>query len=136
MCKITNKIKFCTCKVTSTERLKHYWALHRRNKDKNDILMGLPHMPNDWKELDFETNKIILENRLNEGDVFDVSLVFKAKDQLEIVFNNHDYEKRLVYGFKYLKGKWNIFETDDFYLMGFCDEVAFGKIKTGGSLYR
>ncbi|MDD2986405.1 hypothetical protein [Flavobacterium sp.] len=91
--------------------------------------MGLSVMPNDWMEVDFEINKIILENRLNEGDAFDMPMVFKAKDQLEIVFNNHDDEKRRVYGFKYLKGKWKTDELDDFYLMGFCDEVAFGKIK-------
>ena len=93
MCKITSTIKFCTCKATSTEKLKHYWASYRRNKDKNEILMGLSVMPNDWMEVDFEINKIILENRLNEGDAFDVPVVFKAKDQLEIVFNNHDDEK-------------------------------------------
>jgi hypothetical protein len=129
MCKITSKIKFCTCKAASTEKLKHYWALYRRNKDKNDILMGLPVMPNDWMELDFEKNKFILENRLNDADAFDVPLVFKAKDMLEIVFNNHDYEKRLVYGFKFKNGKWKTDEIDDFYLMGFCDEVAFGRVK-------
>jgi len=129
MCKITSKIKFCTCKAASTERLKHYWCLYRRNKYKNEMLIGEPIMPYEWKDLDFEDNKILLENRLNEGDAFDVPLVFKAKDQLEVVFNNDDYYKKVVYGFKYVKGKWRIFETDDFYLMGFCDEVAFGKLK-------
>ena len=129
MCKITSTIKFCTCKAASTEKLKHYWALYRRNKDKNEILVGEPLLPNEWMELDFETNKMILENRLNEVDAFDVPLVFKAKDQLEIVFNNHDDEKRRFYGFKYLKGKWITDELNDFYLIGFCDEVAFGKVK-------
>jgi hypothetical protein len=129
MCKITSTIKFCTCKAASTHSLKHYWALHRRNKDKNEILMGLPVMPNDWKELDFEKNKHLLENRLNEANAFDIPIVFKAKDKLEIVFNNDNLNKRLVYGFKFVNGKWKPKTLDDFYLMGFCDEVAFGKIK-------
>lgn len=33
MCTITNKIKLCSCKANSTEKLQHYWALYRKNKD-------------------------------------------------------------------------------------------------------
>lgn len=41
-------------------------------------------------ELDFEKNQLVLANRLNKGVAFDVPLVFKAKDQLEIVLNNNN----------------------------------------------
>ena len=40
MCVILGKIKHCTCKASSTEKLEHYWVLHRRNKDKNEIIVG------------------------------------------------------------------------------------------------
>ena len=91
MCIITEKIKLCTCKASSTNRLQHYWVLYRRNKDKNEIIVGELMLPSfEWfHPNEFKKNYVTLENRVNEGDVFDVPIAFKAKDVLELVFYNN-----------------------------------------------
>lgn len=128
MCKITSKIKFCTCKASSTEKLQHYWCLYRFNKDKDDVVMGML-LPDEPLTIDFEVNKVVLEKRLNEEDAFDLDLSFKPKDVLEIVCNNFNDSKRTVYGFKYKGKRWQLYEIDDFYIMGHYDEVGFGKMR-------
>lgn len=128
MCSISNKIKFCFCKVTSAEKLENYWVLHRYNKDKNEIFVGEIFLSYPI-DLNFKANHVILEKRLNETSAFDVPIIFKAKDQLEVVFNSSDYYKREIYGFKFLKGKWTTHKTDTFNLMSHFDEIQFGKIK-------
>jgi hypothetical protein len=128
MCKITSKIKFCTCKASATEKLQHYWCLYRFNKEKDDVVMGLL-LPDEPLTINFEVNKVVLEKRLNEVDAFDVNLSFKPKDVLEIVCNNFNDSKRTVYGFKYKGKRWQFYEIDDFYIMGHYDEVTFGKMK-------
>lgn len=134
MCTITNKIKLCSCKANSTARLQHYWVLYRRNKN-NDIditIVGEVMLPSFdiFHPEQYESNYATLANRVNEGDVFDVPMVFKAKDVLELVFNNNDdYSKRASYGFKYFKKQWIKCEVGAYYLMGRFEEVQFGKIK-------
>lgn len=62
----------------------------------------------EWFNSDkYKENFATLENRVNECDVFDIPMVFKAKDVLELVFNNNDdYSKRATYRFKYFKNQW------------------------------
>lgn len=38
MCKVSDKIKFCSCATTNVQRLKHYWVWHQYNKDKSIII--------------------------------------------------------------------------------------------------
>jgi hypothetical protein len=134
MCTITNKIKLCSCKANSTEKLQHYWALYRKNKD-NDFdmfIVGEAMLPSFdfFHPEQYEKNYATLANRVNEGDVFDVPMVFKAKDVLELVFyNKDDSGKRATYGFKYIKKQWIKSAIDPFDLMGRFEEVQFGKIK-------
>ncbi|NHN25180.1 hypothetical protein FIA58_005760 [Flavobacterium jejuense] len=129
MCKITSKIKLCTCKATSTENLQNYWCLYRFNKDKNEMIVGEAVMSFKFDTLNHEVNKVVLEKRLNEEDSFDVKLVFKPKDILEIVCNNTIYNERDVYTFVYRGKKWKSTQIDSFELMERFDEVTFGKIK-------
>lgn len=129
MCKITSKIKFCNCKATSSDNLQNYWCLHRFNKDKNEMIVGEIVFPFDLITNDYEKNKSVLLKRLAEIDAFDVPLIFKNKDVLEIVFNNKDYYKRIVYGFLLKNKTWKIHEIDKFYLIGHYDVKYFGKIK-------
>lgn len=131
MCIITEKIKLCTCKAYSTNQLQHYWKLHRRNKDKNEIIVGEVMLPSfEWfHPNEFKKNYATLENRVNEGDVFDVLIAFKAKDVLELVFYNNDDLKRGTYYFKYFKKQWIKREMCIFDLIGSFDELKFGKIK-------
>ena len=129
MCQISNTLKLCTCIAASTNQLQNYWVLHRRNKDKNEMIVGQVMLPFEWINPNFKKNYDLLENRVNEADVFDVPIVFKAKDVLELVFNNNDDSKRVTYGFKYFKKQWIKSEIDVFDLMGRFDELQFGKIK-------
>lgn len=129
MCSISDKIKFCSCKASSAERLQHYWVLYRRNRKKNIIIVGEVMVPFEWIDPNYRKNYTVLKNRINETDVFDIPINFKAGDVLELVFNNNDYDKRVVYGFKYSKSEWIIEEINVFDLMGRFDEVQFGKIK-------
>lgn len=131
MCVISDKIKLCSCKASSTDGLQHYWVLYRRNKDKNEMIVGEVMISFfKWFHPDkYNENYAILANRVNDGDVFDVPMVFKAKDVLELVFNNNDDSLRATYGFKYFKKQWITSGIDVFDLMGRFDEVQFGKIK-------
>lgn len=131
MCRVSDKIKFCTCTNGPVENLKHYWILYRFNKDKNDGCMGMPIMPTYITDLSFEENQTTLLNRLNEVDAFDIPLKFKAKDIIEIVINNTSaYQDPFTYSFKYKKGKWIAEETDSFEIMNHFDEENSGKIKS------
>jgi hypothetical protein len=58
-----------------------------------------------------------------------VDLSFKPKGVLEIVCNNFNDSKRTVYGFKFKGKRWQLYEIDDFYIMGLYDEVTFWKMK-------
>ncbi|MCZ8331357.1 MAG: hypothetical protein O9282_08600 [Flavobacterium sp.] len=127
MCIVSKNIKFCTCKSTSIEQLNHYWLLHRRNKDKNEIIIGEVMLPS-FATYD-EKNLKTLETRLNELDAFDFDTDFKNKDILEVVLHNKDVSKRSVYGFEHKKSKWVKKEIDYFYTSGHCDTIQFGKMK-------
>ncbi|WP_395063220.1 hypothetical protein [Flavobacterium sp.] len=129
MCQISNTIKFCTCKVKSTDSLQNYWAVYRRNKAKNIIIVGEVMLPSEWIEPNYKKNYTVLKNRINETDPFDIPINFKVGDFLEIVFNNNDYDKRVVYGFKYSTSEWITNKNDAFELMGKFDKIHFGKIK-------
>lgn len=129
MCTIFKKIKLCSCKSSSPNKLKHYWILYRRNKDKNEIIVGQMLLPDEAVTLHFESNYSTLETRLQEPDAFDVVLDCKTGDVLEIVMDNNNDSIRTVYGFKYTKKQWNRFEINTFELMGQFDEIGFGKIK-------
>jgi hypothetical protein len=131
MCSISNTLKLCTCKASSTDHLQHYWVVYRQSKDKNEIIVGEVMLPSfEWFDSnEYKNNYATLENRVNEVDVFDVPIGFKAKDVLELVFNNNDEIKRATYGFKYYKKQWIKSSIDAFDLMGRFDEVQFGKIK-------
>lgn len=86
-------------------------------------------LPNELLAIQNELNKVILERRLNEADVFDTELRFKPKDVLQIVLNNSHCYDRLVYTFKYMNKKWQEATIDSFSLSGHYDEIEFGKLK-------
>jgi hypothetical protein len=131
MCIVSDKLKFCTCVSSSTDKLNNYWLLHRFVKDKDLDILGLCIMPSEFSDSNFIMNSLTLQKRLNEPDAFDIPIKFKAKDQLEIVFNNlsKDFDKRLTYCFIFKKGQWVKTEHAAFELMNRYDEYAFGKLK-------
>ena len=131
MCIVSDEIKFCTCVEGSFEDLPHYWLLYRFDKEKNLQCLGMPMMPLDFLQPNYQLNSQTLENRLNESDAFDEIIKFKPKDQLEIVINNlaEDEIERMTFCFKYKKGKWVEEEYDTFELMNRYDELAFGNFE-------
>jgi hypothetical protein len=75
--------------------------LYRFGKEqKYFVILGTMVMGNEGLTLDYEINKVLVEQRLKNADTFDMYLHFKPKDVLEIVCHNTDADKRFVYGFK------------------------------------
>lgn len=54
--------------------------------------------------------------------------MFKAKDVVELVFNNNDYSNKVNYAFRFYKKHHIKNEINISDLMGRFDEVQFGKI--------
>jgi hypothetical protein len=131
MCLVSDKIKFCTCNVGEAHILNHYWILYRHNKDKNELVIGMTILPDDFTPF-YEENKEIISRRLNDTDAFDIPIDFKNRDHLEIVFNNH-FDKpgvnRMEYYFVYKAGMWRLTENNPFHLESHFDDIKFGEIK-------
>ena len=99
MRQVSEKIKFCSCATINAHKLKHYWVLHQYNKDKYLMIVGEVYLPNYTIDINKNSNKKTILNRLSEIDVFDKILVFKNKDVLEIVLNNDQNNCPLKYYF-------------------------------------
>lgn len=129
MCKVSDKIKLCTCEVTSVSKLKHYWILHRYNKSKNNIIIGEFMLPYMLDEKMLINNKAMLLNRLNEADAFDVELSPKSKDRLQLTFTCPGAnDQQITYGYSYKKGKWVEEDFDSLEWSWNHDEQKFGII--------
>lgn len=130
MCKVTNKIRFCTCidENIDIEELNDYWVLHRYNKDKNLDVMGMPIFPDNMHPM-FEINEVVLTDTLNKVNAFDEDIEIKKGDRLEVVLCNNSDIHSLYYNFKYTGNLWKSIESDPFDLMSNFDEVKGGEIK-------
>ena len=131
MCKVSDKIKFCTCVDDSIEieELNNYWVLHRYNKDKDMSVMGEPILPNGLQSM-FEINKKILVDTLNSPEAFDKKIEIKEGDKLEVVLcnNSSDDTGSLYYNFSYSGKIWKSIESDSFDIMSKFDPVNEGGI--------
>jgi hypothetical protein len=130
MCRVSTKIKFCTCSASSPEKLKHYWVFHRFIEGKDVMVIGEPVMPFD---IDRETNSFnreLLLHRVNEPDAFDINLYPKENDRLQISFLcKNDVGGYIHYGFSFRNGNWAEEMFDGLEWMWHHSEIAFGKIK-------
>lgn len=131
MCEIGDDIKFCTCTTDSYVNLQHYWILHRFNKNKHEIIIGLPILPTQLDLFIRENLQNQLFDKLNGNNAFDFPIEFKYRDQLEIVLNNNpdSPEYVIVFCFKFKNNQWQFAEFDTFDLMSRYDELKFGEIK-------
>jgi len=115
MCRVSNKIKFCTCKDGSLDRLKHYWIFHKYDKEWQVDVLGSMVEP---FKLDAETNlynEETLLKRVNEADAFDIDLHPEDKDRLEITIScSEKKDEFLTYGFCFENGQWKPKEYDPF----------------------
>lgn len=119
MCKVSDKLKLCSCKAEDVQRLKHYWVLMRPFKTQ-DYIIGSILPPADINEKLEKYNLNTLQKILNEGNSFDVEIQHEEKDILELHFtvktsrNDLYFSPYLVYAFVFRKGKWKSTEYDHF----------------------
>lgn len=123
MCKVSDKLKLCSCKTESAGTLKHYWVL-TRPADKDEYIVGDILPPADIGEQIQKFNINSLRKHLNSGNCFDVELIHQENDILEFHFTCNknpsiDYktcgfDTYLVYAFVYKGGKWKKTSYDPF----------------------
>lgn len=130
MCKISNKLKLCTCKTKNVYTLKNFWVLHRLVKGKNEMVLGEIMLPYYNPLVDVKLNEKTLLSLLNEGNVFDFDIELKDKDLLHVAlkFEGDDWQHN-DYGFEFKKGKWKNVDYDPLGWMWHHEEFMFGKIK-------
>jgi hypothetical protein len=127
MCKVSDKLKLCTCATKDIYSLKHYWILHRFDDNKDDFIVGEIIEPYLCKP-DIELyNRDVLLRLINIPSTFDVDINPKPKDRLELSFSVGN--ESLVYGFEYKNGSWESEEYDTFEWMSHHNEYLAGKIK-------
>ena len=128
MCKVSNKLKLCTC-TKPLENLKHYWIFHRFIKGKNEFVIGEPIMPEYFLFTNHPDNESIIEELLNNKNLFDVDIIPKNNDRLELSLTCKDPIVRLMtFGFEYKSSKWKTIEYDCFGWMQKHEDVKHGKI--------
>lgn len=132
MCKISDKIKFCTCVDVNIEieELNHYWVLHRFNKNKNLNVVGTPSLPYHLHPM-YDVNEELLLITLNSPIAFDKNVELKRWDRLEVVLCNdpNSNEHSLAFNFRYTGKNWKPIEQDPFDLINRFDDIQQGEIK-------
>jgi hypothetical protein len=124
MCRISNKIKFCSCEKAIKRKLDNYWVLFRFDAEKNEFLLGEPVMPTSYRDPDFFMNSATLLNRLNESDAFDFPISIHSKDKILIVIKEHQEE--YSYTYQYIDGCWQTSQEDPFDLMNHFKKIMKG----------
>jgi len=131
MCKITNKIKFCTCEVDleKINELKSFWILYRRNSNINYFSIGSFVL---MSGMFYELNQDTILNRLQEKDAFDKDIQFKDDDCLQIFIkeeNSDVFYKHILYRFQFNEGKWEKDEYNPIDFNHLYDEIKWGKFE-------
>ncbi|MDB5227009.1 MAG: hypothetical protein JWN78_1202 [Bacteroidota bacterium] len=105
MCRISDKLKLCTCTTQDVTKQENYWILHQFIKDREHIIIGMMQVHMNITDFDIENNKSI-EKQLNQPGIFDQDFKLKNSDYLEMHFNNVPGKHLISYGFHYNNGKW------------------------------
>ena len=112
MCRISDKLKLCTCHHLTGEE-PNYWVLHRYNKTLKNDIVGEAMLPS-WLDPEEDAyNKDLLLQMLNECNVFDKDHGLKQRDRLQITMHL-PAKSELHYGFEYRRGKWYV---EDYYVI-------------------
>ncbi|HAP69436.1 MAG TPA: hypothetical protein DCR04_06880 [Flavobacteriales bacterium] len=139
MCKVSEKIKFCTCgDIQNIEELDDYWILHRFNKDKDedDIMIGMLAPPTVFRDSNFEFNENAILERLNTGEAFDKPMNLEKRDRLEVVINMNDDDGSFSYNFQFYGRKWKAVKEDVLGLLERYDQNKRGKVEAGLESFR
>lgn len=105
MCKLSNKLKFCTCSNESSA--KHIWVLRRRNEEY--ITIGEVQTNIEYPKK-FEHNNAILLERLKDKDCFDFDYSPKTGDKLDVFLFEKEVGKRIEFNFIYSENKWLVWD--------------------------
>ena len=130
MCKISDKIKFCTCSLDDIDitELDNYWILYRQNENKfSSIIDGLFCLTVNLKYDEINKNTIL--NRLKEHDAFDKQIQFIDQDCLVIYLNKQSSSEELTYCFQFNEGVWEVVDYNPFSLNESSDEFKFGTLE-------
>ena len=108
MCVVSDKIKFCTCVAEDIDldELNHYWVLHRYNKNKDMMVMGLAQAPIEIIDQSYFVDQDTILHRLNSGEAFDQDFSFQKEDRLEVVFNALKEDERFPFQFEFDGENW------------------------------
>ncbi len=131
MCRVSDKIKFCTCSASSTEMLKHYWVFHRFVEGKDHIVIGQPMFPYSIDDRTNNYNREQLLKRINKRDAFDTILNQREGDRLQISIQcGEGFNGYIHYGFSFNSCQWVEEEFDSLMWMWHHEESRFGKIRS------
>lgn len=127
MCKVSNKLKLCSCKTDDPTKLKHYWVFSRFDADKEESTIGTMLMPYTPEESVHQYNQETLLGLINNPFTFDIDLKPLDKDRLQLHFtvSNDEY---MDYGFEYNQGAWVIDAYSPFEWENHHSQDQLGKI--------
>lgn len=124
MCKVSTKLKLCSCNIEDITSLPHYWILHKRTGTEQQIV-GEAMLPIPLEKEIEAYNIKTLRQMLNAGNCFDVDLHHEEGDELEIHFSYKPVPGKylllpchgnyLVYVFVFKNGKWRKTSYDPFH---------------------
>ncbi len=133
MCRVSDKIKLCTC--NEPESLpENYWIFFRYSESRDYFVIGETVLPFSISPDDQAFNEQLLLELINEGNVFDTELNPKSKDRLLLSFrfndqiDSGDVSYNVDYGFEYLNGKWQHLLYDPLEWSWKHEEESLGKI--------
>lgn len=113
MCKVSPRLKLCTCDARDVTRLANYWVLHRFNASKQNRIIGRVAMPDAIDARAEAYNRATLRRRLNEPDAFDVDLNPQVGDRLQLTFRCSEPDasgkaraKTVTYGYALTASGW------------------------------
>lgn len=139
MCKISDKLKLCTC-AEDIDEVAHTWSLYRYIKGREVLMIGEVVMPHFIDDKVDKLNKKALLELVNRPNIFDKPIELKSKDRLVLSFDCSalegkeeapSYESRIAYGFEYKSGVWIEKEYDFFDWKRKHEELYEGKIELG-----
>lgn len=120
MCKLSNKLKLCSCKTKDIEKLQHYWKLQTHN-GLPSYIVGEAMLPANIGKLSDRYNINVLKTMLNNENCFDIEMMHREGDRLELHFSYVEIENHmpfnghfLAYTFIYKNGKWKNTDFDPF----------------------
>ena len=135
MCKVSDKLKLCSCKTQDIRKLKHYWIL-KRNDGGDLSVVGEAMLPANIGDEADKVNADTLCNMLNEGNCFDIEMQHRQNDILELHFTYYADRNNfmnlpwngnfLVYAFRFRNKKWRKTDYDSFGLN--LEDIQSGKI--------